>query len=316
MAQANDAQKPCPTCGGSGRLSDPYTAGPCLACDGSGYITTEPIDGSQFAKSPGSPVDTSNFPKPPTEPDLYPPVTKQELNDLKTLPLTTEPERYISSADVTQKPDNVTSTEPDPRRQIPTPCLKCKALGGLAPMPCPHTGPTLRESPQTDAVTEGLIPGTHKEGPVSEMEPEQLADFFERDGMPKTAKLLRELGELKSEPAVAGETKQLRVEPCGHVPDECDCPWSTEPEQAGEAQRWEYEDEDGHKVTINAAKRLGIEYCDQMNVPWFQSYSPRNRNQNAEGTWADWVELAHRILDHPLSGPQEQISKGDGNGRR
>lgn len=30
---------------------------------------------------------------------------------------------------------------------------------------------------------------------------------------------------------------------------------------------------------------------------WWISYSPRNDNQNAEGTWKEWVSLASRILE-------------------
>ena len=51
---------------------------------------------------------------------------------------------------------------------------------------------------------------------------------------------------------------------------------------------------------IFAAKRLGIRRHDGLPT-WFCSWSPRNENYCAEGTWQDWMELALDILQHPLT---------------
>lgn len=48
---------------------------------------------------------------------------------------------------------------------------------------------------------------------------------------------------------------------------------------------------------FKAAKRLGIQRCPWMG-DWFVSWSPRNSNSNAEGTWFHWVNLAKFILSH------------------
>jgi hypothetical protein len=47
--------------------------------------------------------------------------------------------------------------------------------------------------------------------------------------------------------------------------------------------------------TIRAAKRCGIQQSDWI-TGWHVPWSPRNDNQNAEGPWSDWVELANAIL--------------------
>lgn len=51
---------------------------------------------------------------------------------------------------------------------------------------------------------------------------------------------------------------------------------------------------------INYAKRCGISRSGWMG-DWFTSYSPRNGNNNAEGLWCHWVELALSILQHPAT---------------
>lgn len=51
---------------------------------------------------------------------------------------------------------------------------------------------------------------------------------------------------------------------------------------------------------FNAAKRLGIQRCPWMN-DWFVSWSPRNSNSNAEGSWHHWANLAAMILSHPAT---------------
>ncbi|WP_267395603.1 MULTISPECIES: hypothetical protein [unclassified Sphingomonas] len=46
---------------------------------------------------------------------------------------------------------------------------------------------------------------------------------------------------------------------------------------------------------LQAERRLGIQRSDWL-TGWFVPWSPRNDNQNAEGPWSHWVELAHAIL--------------------
>ncbi len=48
-------------------------------------------------------------------------------------------------------------------------------------------------------------------------------------------------------------------------------------------------------------KRCGLTWAPWM-TDWFVSYSPRNGNSNAEGTWDHWVDLALHILRDPLTG--------------
>jgi hypothetical protein len=52
---------------------------------------------------------------------------------------------------------------------------------------------------------------------------------------------------------------------------------------------------------IQAAKRCGMQWTPWMG-DWFTSWSPRNDNNNAEGTWDHWVDLAIGILQDPLTG--------------
>jgi hypothetical protein len=52
---------------------------------------------------------------------------------------------------------------------------------------------------------------------------------------------------------------------------------------------------------VQAAKRCGVQWAPWMG-DWFTSWSPRNGNSNAEGTWDHWVDLAVRILQDPLTG--------------
>lgn len=47
-------------------------------------------------------------------------------------------------------------------------------------------------------------------------------------------------------------------------------------------------------------KRCGVQWAPWMG-DWFASYSPRNGNSNAEGTWDHWVDLALKILHDPLT---------------
>lgn len=51
---------------------------------------------------------------------------------------------------------------------------------------------------------------------------------------------------------------------------------------------------------IAEAKRCAIVWTPWMG-DWFTSYSPRNDNTNAEGTWDHWVSLALSILQHPMT---------------
>lgn len=50
----------------------------------------------------------------------------------------------------------------------------------------------------------------------------------------------------------------------------------------------------------SAGKRLGVQWMPHMG-DWFTSWSPRNCNSNAEGPWAQWVDLALRILLDPMT---------------
>jgi hypothetical protein len=49
-----------------------------------------------------------------------------------------------------------------------------------------------------------------------------------------------------------------------------------------------------------AAKRCGVQWTPWMG-DWFTSWSPRNANNNAEGTWDHWVNLAVQILRDPMT---------------
>lgn len=51
---------------------------------------------------------------------------------------------------------------------------------------------------------------------------------------------------------------------------------------------------------ISAGKRCGVQWTPWME-DWFTSWSPRNSNNNAEGPWAHWVDLAVRILRDPMT---------------
>lgn len=52
--------------------------------------------------------------------------------------------------------------------------------------------------------------------------------------------------------------------------------------------------------TYAAGKRCGIWRCPWMG-DWFTSWSPRNGNNNAEGSWHHWANLAAYILSHPAT---------------
>lgn len=47
---------------------------------------------------------------------------------------------------------------------------------------------------------------------------------------------------------------------------------------------------------IVAAKRLGVKKFVGI-TNWYVGWSPRNDSDCAEGTWDDWVKLAHLILE-------------------
>lgn len=51
---------------------------------------------------------------------------------------------------------------------------------------------------------------------------------------------------------------------------------------------------------VQAGKRLGIRRPHWMG-DWFNSWSPRNDNSNAEGTWHHWCNLSAYILSHPAT---------------
>lgn len=51
---------------------------------------------------------------------------------------------------------------------------------------------------------------------------------------------------------------------------------------------------------LDAAKRCGVQWDPWMG-DWFTSWSPRNGNSNAEGTWEHWIVLALQILQDPMT---------------
>lgn len=51
---------------------------------------------------------------------------------------------------------------------------------------------------------------------------------------------------------------------------------------------------------LSAGKRCGVQWAPWMG-DWFTSWSPRNSNNNAEGPWDHWVDLAIAILKDPLT---------------
>jgi len=54
------------------------------------------------------------------------------------------------------------------------------------------------------------------------------------------------------------------------------------------------------EVVHGAAKRCGMTWAPWMG-DWFNAYSPRNGNSNAEGTWEHWITLAQLILNDPMT---------------
>lgn len=53
-------------------------------------------------------------------------------------------------------------------------------------------------------------------------------------------------------------------------------------------------------AAVQSGKRCGVQWTPWMG-DWFTSWSPRNGNNNAEGPWDHWVDLAVRILRDPLT---------------
>jgi hypothetical protein len=53
-------------------------------------------------------------------------------------------------------------------------------------------------------------------------------------------------------------------------------------------------------IVHGAANPCGLVWTPWMG-DWFTSFSPRNSNSNAEGTWEHWVTLAQDILNDPLT---------------
>lgn len=60
----------------------------------------------------------------------------------------------------------------------------------------------------------------------------------------------------------------------------------------------EYEEQ--YIMGIKSSKRASIRWTPWMG-DWFVSHSPRNGNENAEGTWDHWVQVALSILQHPAT---------------
>ena len=55
-----------------------------------------------------------------------------------------------------------------------------------------------------------------------------------------------------------------------------------------------------HIKGLRSSKRASIVWTPWMG-DWFVSYSPRNGNENAEGTWDHWVQVALSIIQHPAT---------------
>ncbi len=49
------------------------------------------------------------------------------------------------------------------------------------------------------------------------------------------------------------------------------------------------------EFAIQTGRRLGMVKSDYTD-DWYISWSPRNSNNNAEGVWSEWVELANAII--------------------
>ena len=47
---------------------------------------------------------------------------------------------------------------------------------------------------------------------------------------------------------------------------------------------------------LKGGKRLAVQESDYLNG-WYVGHSPRNDSYCAEGEWADWVTLAHKIIE-------------------
>lgn len=71
-------------------------------------------------------------------------------------------------------------------------------------------------------------------------------------------------------------------------------------EPTPEATEWRQRLGFDEQEAIGAAKRCGVQWTPWMG-DWFTSWSPRNDNNNAEGTWEHWVTLAQLILNDPLT---------------
>ena len=54
-------------------------------------------------------------------------------------------------------------------------------------------------------------------------------------------------------------------------------------------------DNDPRDYIRGGGRRCALRKSDWLD-DWYVSHSPRNCNQNAEGSWEDWVELAQNIL--------------------
>ena len=58
------------------------------------------------------------------------------------------------------------------------------------------------------------------------------------------------------------------------------------------------------RAYLSAGRRLAVRSSDCLEN-WYVSHSPRNDNYNAEGTWEEWVELAHLILNADAAHKQQ-----------
>ena len=51
---------------------------------------------------------------------------------------------------------------------------------------------------------------------------------------------------------------------------------------------------------LQSGRRCGVQFTPWMG-DWFTSWSPRNDNENSEGPWDHWVDLAIKILQDPFT---------------
>jgi hypothetical protein len=61
---------------------------------------------------------------------------------------------------------------------------------------------------------------------------------------------------------------------------------------------------ESYSRALSSGRRLGVRPSEWLD-DWWISWSPRNSNQNAEGEWSEWVELARMIIERNEEMKQE-----------